>query len=102
MIFKRSKVNKIIQDRKQKSRNKLAVECLLEIGFPAEKIRGGLMKMNDVTVPGLVKENPGLKAPTLYAAINGRRTNNTEAKEVTAHAIGLNVDEFYPPGEAIH
>ena len=100
MIFKRSKVHKIIQDRKTRNKNKVAVECLREIGFSDVAIRGGLMKMNGITVPDLLKNNPGLKPPTLYGTLQGRRPNII-AKQVTANALGLDIDEFYPRGETL-
>lgn len=93
--FKRSKLHKIIQTKKRKTRNSLAVMCLLEIGFSHKAIRAGLIKMNKVSLPGLLKSHPDLRPPTLYGTIQGRRPN-PKAQRVTAEALGLKVREIFP------
>ena len=72
MMFKNSKLQKIMQGRKQKKRNQVAFECLRELGYPVDAIRGGLMKMNGVKIPELLNGKPDLKPSTVYQTIQGR------------------------------
>ena len=95
MIFKRSKLNKIIQDLKFINRNKAAVKCLRELSYPDAKIRGALFVLNEITIPMMLKEHPELKSPTLYGTMQGRRPNK-KAKLITSKAVGLEVSDFYP------
>ena len=93
--FKHNKLYKLIQIKKHKSKNSLAVMCLLELGFSHKEIRAGLIKMNNVLLPELLKAHPDLRPPTLYGTIQGRRVN-PKAQSVTAEALGLKVKEIFP------
>jgi len=91
----RTKLNKIIQAYRQKSRNRLALMCLVELGFPLCDIRPSLLRLNRIKVPSLAKHDSTLNASTLYNTLKGLR-RHTESKQACASALGVDVVELFP------
>lgn len=91
-MFKRIKLNKIIQG--EKNRNRAALRCLKEIGFPLPNIRSGLIKMNNIKMLTLAHDHK-VKSTTLYNTVKGLRPN-PEAQQISANALDLDVNELYP------
>lgn len=94
-MFKRIKLNKIIQ--REKNRNRAALNCLKELGFSLPDIRSGLIKMNNIKILTLA-QNHGVKTTTLYNTVKGLRPN-PEAQQISANALDLDVNELYPDSE---
>jgi len=88
------KLRKIIQAQKRINRNRGALMCLRQLGFSLPEIRDGLIKMNHIKPLGLARDR-GVKATTLYNTIKGLRPNR-EAQQLSAEALGLDVNELYP------
>ena len=91
-MFKRIKLNKIIQG--ENNRNRAALKCLRLIGFSFPEIRSGLIKMNSVKLHTLAK-NHQVVSSTLYNTVKGIRLH-AKSQQISAGALGLEVNELYP------
>ena len=94
-MFKRIKLNKIIQG--EKNRNRAALRCLSLIGFPLPEIRDGLIKMNRIKLHALAEVHE-IVPSTLYNTIKGIRPN-PKCRQISAGALHLDVTELYPEQE---
>ena len=85
-----NRLNKIIQG--ESNRNRAAMNCLKELGYPLISIRKSLIDLNEIRIPSLAN---GVSAPCLYNTLNGTRHNH-QAKEILADSVGLEVKEMFP------
>ena len=92
-LFKKAiytKLNKIIQG--ETARNKAAVKCLKELGFPMKRIRKSLLELNEIHIPSL---SNGVSNACVYNTLSGLRKNE-KAMRILASSVGLEVEELFP------
>lgn len=87
-------LSRFIQKENPNNRNRAAFLCLRELGFSLPAVRGGLIKMNGITVAHLAKDKD-ITAPSIYAAAYGIRQNMT-GRAILAEALGIDVKELFP------
>jgi hypothetical protein len=96
------KLNKIIQG--ESARNRAAVKCLKELGFPSKLVRKSLLDLNEIQIATLAN---GVSVPSLYNTLNGERRNE-QCMRILSSSVGLGVEdlfpEVYPPsvGQAVN
>lgn len=74
------------------NRNREAFKFLVEIGFPAGRVRKSLFDMNGMSIARLAE---GVAVPTLYQTIRGR-SENKESQVIAANALGIDPEELFP------
>ena len=89
-----SRLLRIIQGNH--SRNRAALQCLLTLGYPADRARKSILDLNNVKIPALAN---GVSVAVLYQTRNGENKTNTEAKRILASSVGLEVEELFPETE---
>ena len=77
------------------TRNHLAVNMLLTLGFPPSNIRKALHKLTGITQPDLA-QRLGVSRPTVSATIDGTR-HSVNVQSGIADAFGVPVDDLFRP-----
>ena len=92
--------NKLKKIKQAKNRNRAAVECLRELGFPLSAIRKSLVTINELKINDLAEEYK-VSPVTIYEALKARKSNNGKSAgmQILAEALGVEVKEIYPPAE---
>ena len=75
------------------TRNHLAVNMLLTLGFPPSNIRKALHKLTGITQPALA-QRLGVSRPTVSATIDGSR-HSPDVQSGIADAFGVPVDALF-------
>jgi hypothetical protein len=86
-----SKLNKIIQG--ESTRNRAAVKCLKELGFPTKLIRKSVLDLNEIHIATLAEN--GASKPSLYNTLNGDRKNE-QCMRILSSSVGLGVEDLFP------
>jgi|GEM_PF-6187294 len=89
-----TKLSKIIQGQNGKTRNRVTLKALAQIGWDMPEIRQALVTLNGINVSRLINGH-GITPPTLYATLKGKR-KNTLAKEILAQSLELDEGELWP------
>lgn len=92
-------MNNIIKSIFQRSNglnkeNIKAIKILRSLNFEEKTIRGIALDLNGVNIPKLARTS-GVSVSTLYRTINKPRSDNEEAKQVLAQAVGVTMKHLF-------